>query len=640
MKISRPCSASLPGKRTSNSPRLLAACMALFAGASGLSAQAASPVSKALVRSARDALAMGYLDAASDYAAAALDASPADADANLLSALLDIRAGTPPWLTKPKLEVAIASGGFSVYSGAEARLLYAGLLVRTHNPADALRFLNGLPRDAEVLYLESVAFRQRGDQAAAARAIAESLRRFPRDPRAILAWLRAAERPSPSPADRALVDAAFKALPALKETDPLILLALAPYAASVDASRLLVREYRANGGEHAQATALALRYGLIDEDRAVAEAFSGAVVPDEASLKAIAEAISSPEGRRLFADAFSAYTGTIVADTDADGLADGLSRYEGGTLAAWSLDADQDGLPEMEAAFAESAPVDLLARSGGTTIRLRYGPWPYLSSATVSDPKEAVAFGFAPGAVPLPLIRLYRPAGMDSGPYLAARTDRDLPGTRSLASLAIRAETRKAGDMASFELYEGETKRSWWRDAFGASGEAWYRRGVPELERVDLDGDGRQETRRAWILGADGAPAMDRMEADLDGDGVFEYRKRFLAPLLETWDLDADGLPDLGYETMEDGTRIYSFSGRRDGRLDTRAFMAGGALKRVERDGEPLDMVPDSGGLVTWLGAKPFDFGSAKPTPGMGARAGVRYAVIELAGRLFAEALE
>ncbi len=641
MMTSRRCSVSAPRKPPRNS---LAAALALAALAAAGAQPASSPAPAAaaglLVAAARDSLAMGYADAADGFLAEALDLSPSDPDANYLSALMAARSGASPASVMPYLERALSGGAFRSWTRGDAALLYASLLVRTREPHAALRFLAGLPRDAELLRVESVAQRLAGNPEGARRAILESLARFPRDPRALLSWLLAADRPTVTPGDRQLIDAAFRGLDALKETDMRILFALAPYAPNPDASRLMIREYRAMDGGDARALALALRLGLVGEEAAAAEVFSGRYALDAGTLADLAGAMATPAGRAALALAFSTYSGSVGSDADRDGFPEAVSRYENGTLAAWAWDPDQDGVPSIEAGFRESAPVELLARSGGTTVMLRFGPWPRLSSATVSDASGSRAYAFAPGAVTLPVPALSRLSPLESGPWLASRGTRELPSETWLAARAIRAEKRSGGLAEAWELYDGEALRSWWRAADGSGGLAWYRAGVPSEDRADLDGDGRLETRRYWIRSADGMPVMERLESDLDGDGVFEYRKRLVVPLLETWDTDADGLPDLGFEPLDGDRKAWSFSARGDGRLDTRAVLAGGVVVSAERDGQPLALVPDSGGQVTWLGRKPFDFGRQRPEPGMGARNGVRYAVMELGGRLYAEALE
>jgi len=589
-----------------------------------------------LTQGAVAALALGHTDQALALLDEALSYRPTDPDACYLSALARLSRGDGVGPAAGLLEVALSVGGFRLYDEGGARLLYAGILERTGRPAEALRFLSGLPPSAESLFIGAKAALAMGDEAEARAAVLSSLRRYPFDPRPLLAWLRYDERPSLKAEDAAVVASGFAALDRLKSVDPSVLAALAPYASSADRARLMLREYRAAGGRDADSTALALRYGLIDERRAISELLSGDYRPTVSALESVYSLLASDESRSAFGREFAGYTGAVYRDDDRDGYPESVTEYRDGLPSSWSLDADQDGEPEFAASFDSGAPARLSARSGSTTVVVAYAPWPYAENVSYADTSGSRMYSFGPSSMPLPLLSLSRIAGLAGAPYAVSRSGYGLP-TEAAAKRAAYAmiESGPRGASTTVELSDGQASRSWWVDEWRRVGRTVYRNGVPDDERMDVDADGRFESRRVWARGPDGVPAPAYAEADLDGDGLYEYRETLSGPSVQSWDYDGDGAIDLSLERLPGGRSLYRVFAR-DGGL-TEAMLEGGRLSSVVERGAPVPLVDDSGGLVRWIGAKPFDFGGRVPPTGRGSRDGVMYAVHDIGGRLYAQ---
>jgi hypothetical protein len=575
------------------------------------------------------------------------------AAASLFIALLGTSIADSPASVTARLETALSGGSFRLFDANDAKLLLASIFVRTRRPAESLRLVAGMPTSSQSLYVESVARRQLGDEQGSNQAVIESLLRYPADPRPVVAWLRAKARPFSSAgialpkrtaggaSDAAVVDAAFRAVDTLKEIDPGILVALAPYASSVDEARLLIREFRAIGGRNVDATLLALGYGLLSESRAIEELLSGAYLPTVSSIRTLYGLLSSDGSRAAFARSFFAYDGMIVSDADRDGFYEATASYRDGMATRWVLDGNQDGVPELEAWFSLGAPEVLRAVSGSMTVTVRYERWPFASSVGFTDAQGSRVYAVGPQVMPLPLITM-TPffASRSDTPYAVERSSMNLPSERSIVSVAnsVRSETDDLAETA--ELSGGMRNRAWWSDAFGWHGYLTYLDGVPKDESLDLDGDGRFEARRIWKRDADGLPVASYIEADQDGDGMFEYRESLSQPVLKSWDYDGNGEPDLTLEERQDGSRVYRFraSGGSDYRVE--ATYSSGRVDSVTERGVPLPLVADTGGSVVWIGRKPFDFGTTVPTPGFGSRLGQRYVVVAIGGLLYAQVLE
>lgn len=642
MMISRPCLV-LPGRSTPGHSLVVAAilglCMLASPGAQETREWSDTSV-RPLVEGARSALSLGYRAAAVELLDEVLSLAPSNSDAAYLRALLAQGDGEPGVLVERFLSSALSSDAFSLYDRTDAELLLAGILVRTGRPGQALRFLAGMPRDAEPLYLESLAKRALGDRAGSRAAVMESMRRFPSDPRPLLSWLLYG---APDPADiedSALVRKAFVVLPGLKEMDPDLLIALAPYAPDAEEARLLVREYRSANRLSPNSTVLAFSYGLIDVNKATDELFSGNIAPDAADLRSLYALLPDTVARDRFISGFSTYTGLVTCDDSGDGIPEATSLYRSGTLVSWVYDGDQDGQPERMATMKESAPTEIRIRSGSAELVLRYDPWPYVKTATFPEELRERVYRFADGVLALPLIRLEYLPELARGPRLATVGAINPPTERALASLAWLVEERTPELSTVAALDGARVTRAWWQDSFGVRGVATYREGVPSDERLDTDGDGRFESRRVWGRLPDGSTEALYVESDLDGDGLWEYRETIMPPYAKSWDLDTDGAPDLFMEKPSRDVEIFRFMPSWKKRLPLTVRIEKGMPVSSTLGAVDRPFIPDSGGRVTWIGSKPFDFGSIAPGTGFGVRGGVRYAVTDIGGRLYAEILD
>jgi len=619
--------------------------VALFAAiASGLPAVADTSgrdaaLCAALGSSARDALALGYEAEALELLDEALTFVPSNPDANYLRALLGLSRGESLAVAAARLESALVGGNFLLYRPDDARLLYASILARTRQPAEALRYIQGLPVGSEVLYIETIARLAQGDEEGAGKAVIATLKRYPVDPRPLVAWLNAYDRPVLEAGDDAVVQAGLAALDKLKEADVSVLPALAPFVDSVDAARLLIREFRAMGGSGAAATVLALRYGLILEERAIREMFSGSYLPTSESVLKLYRMLSSDSSRAAFASAFASFTGKIVQDADRDSLAEAYTLYASGQPAQWMLDGNQDGAPGIQVSFIAGVPAILRTRQGSMNLTVRYDPWPFAGELEFADAAGSRRYSVGPAVMSLPLVTLTSIPGTPGGPYLVERSAMALPAEKSAGMQAYAVHRADAGS-ATMELFEGEPSRSWWIDAQRRVGYTVHGNGVPVAENIDGDADGRFESRTVWMRATDGFPRVEYLESDLDGDGLYEYRETLNqdGTTLQAWDYDANGSYDLTRGTTLDGGIVYRYFGVSE-RI-TEARYRDGHLAEILENGKSQLLLEDSGAAVIWIGAKPFDFGKDLPEEGRGSRNGVMFTVFRIGAALYAQPLD
>lgn len=593
------------------------------------------------MEAARDSLALGYPAEAARLADEALALSYQSSDARYLRAVLAKTDGEPARRVEELLAEAFAASSFELYRRDDAEILYASVLVDSRRPDQALRFIQAKPRDAATLYIEARARMALGDRAGARAAVERSMRVEPLDPRALVAWLKRGQPQASDPADAALVAKAFDSLDSLRDIEPGLVLALVPYAYDAGEARLLLREYRATGGEEPLASVLALEYGLLSPSSAVAEFFSAVSVASD-DLRKLWRLLPDDGARADFLRAFASYGGLVYDDANGDGIPEAYTRYEAGLPIAYALDADQDGRPELSAAFKAGEPsaVELLA--GSVKAAIGYGRWPFAAAVLVSDARSSRRYQFGPVAYRFEAL-IFEPFGEGQRPAASPRpalirpSGLAFPAERALAAAAFRMEERAGSTVLNATLDDGLPVGLYWMDAGGARGYRRYEDGWPRIEEIDADGDGRVEARKRWP--SSGSSAAPLLEVDTTGDGLFDYRETLAAPFLRSWDLDGDGAPDFTIEELPDGRERRGFSPSWREGPPLAAYYRDGRLVELRVGGESKGLIADSGGRIRWIGNKPFDLGPNPPPPGSYQREGLRYALIRVGDEYLAEVL-
>ncbi len=631
---------------------LLAAAPPLAAGPPPAAAAARSP----FLEPARRAAAGGDWAGAGRIAAEGLALDGLDADLRYLAALAALESEGDVRFALASLDAGLASGRFADYEPAAALRLRASLLVRTRSYERALADLGALgaeagPAGAEDARLAALALLGLGRSADAMAELARAARRHPDDPRLARLFFERAGEAAAAAAERALADLFLGRLRALAELDPELLVLAAPFMAAPQARRDAVLAFRALGRGSARASLLALEYGILGEEAAVAEIFAGG---DLASLDldlvaGLPRLLGSEKGRAALEAALAAFSGRLLADRDRDGWREESTRYRRGFIVSWRLDADQDGADDLAAEFSRGLPSSLAFSLGGSTILVEYADYPQAAKIRFLDPSgTSVEFRFAPEAFPLAALALEPLDGRrESRFYVARRAGTPAPTERAAAGLALlRISSGPDGEEIA-HLEGGLPLRVDRRRDGRLYSTLEFSKGRPGVEYVDADGDGRFETERhrgPLSPASDAANPADEagiawIRIDADGDGLFEYREETAPPRRKEWDFDANGSFDAVEYQLPDGGRVREFSSRFDGRFDeTLRFDSDGLLVGVSRDGKALALVPDANPRLSWIGEKPFDIGSNLPSAeGVYRYMNRTYRLVFAADRAFAE---
>ncbi|MDR1955356.1 MAG: CDC27 family protein [Treponema sp.] len=497
-----------------------------------------------------------------------MDFFDASSDLAYLLGVVRFHEGKPRAGVLEAMQQALATNQWKVYSPELGRLLEAETLIQMRRYTEALDVLVQLPPSADGICLRLRALQGMGNREAFSRVMAEALKTYSRDPRPLELLFTSAQDRQPTGVEAELMALALSRLPLLLETDQDLAYKAAPFIRDIEVARRLVGAYRGMYPGVPGSIAPALNLGLIDGRTAVDELFArppqGETQElDKTLLQAVWKLLRTAEEQDRFSRSLSGFSGIITEDADTDGYRETQVRYEAGTLTRYTYDGDQDGLPDLTVFFEDGIPVraELPETRGGggsfahteedperVMVTVQWEQYPAVVAAQVAGVQyqlKPLAFFF----FPLYFKRL------ESGGLWYPEREPFTGGIalRSLISFAASIERPSrefSGARELVDMEDGIPQRS--REILDGRvvSETEFYRGRPRMQRIDLDTNGRLETRRWFQEIPDPLPeggvfwgsVLESSESDWDGDGIFEYEERYASgQVLRLWDIDRDG---------------------------------------------------------------------------------------------------
>jgi tetratricopeptide (TPR) repeat protein len=441
-----------------------------------------------------------------------------------------------------------------------------------------------------------------------------AMNRFPRDPRPLYIFFEYARNINQfsfqnelTEIDLNLMDMAIRRIPFLLEADPELAWMAVPFISDIEEARRLLANYRAGGIPHIQnrdfrphpaSIALALDLGLIDDRQAADELFSGSrgwnypflteksfiqIVPEVLSGRAIPRTDSeninsllignpildyeiiidvynllrSEEGRSYFTGKLLTFTGVIISDNDHDGFLDSYSFYDSGIIRYFSVDVNQDNTFCLSIFFGtDGVPVSAIIPAIGREdrINIQWERYPFVQKAALANE-----------------VFLFRPADFQFAPI----TFIDLGGSRNFNGLLYPVLSRRSLNITHRTFILSCFSFSRPGVEFDGAIEVFYmergiplqavqtlngqqvsitefERGLPVIQYLDMDLDGRMETirrfHRPMLLPQDWQFFDYRLlkassESDWFGDGRYITREVYRqdGSVVYSWDMDGSG---------------------------------------------------------------------------------------------------
>jgi tetratricopeptide (TPR) repeat protein len=477
------------------------------------------------------------------------------------------------------LDKAIQVNRWGNNSETQAFLLKAEQLVAMRNYTNALAILERVGESADSAMLRLLALRGLALSSGNAQVLARfrgqlliAMDRYPRDTRPLRIFFEYARNREPEfselpSGDLNLLELALRRLPFLLETDPDLAWMAAPFTRNIEDARRLVASYRATTVKPLAASLpVTLNLGLIGDTDAVEELFGvdseNSVLYKETVID-VFNLLRSEEGRNFFTQKLLSFSGFLFSDEDRDGIVESTVSYNSGVVQEFSYDRNQGNVFDLRVLFdtggAPSSSVYPL--TAGLSAHIKWERYPSVEQVTLADELflfRPADFHFAPVSFillggstntagllyPQPeyqfltLTRrsfvsfcasISRPSVEFDGAVERIFLERGIP---------LQAEETLNGKQVSFTEFE---------------------RGIPVVQRLDLDLDGRMETVRSFRRpGPDFNETFDyrslvvSSESDW-GEGRFMTGEMYLqdGSVVYSWDIDGSG--NMNYSETETG---------------------------------------------------------------------------------------
>ncbi|MDR2481352.1 MAG: hypothetical protein LBD07_03545 [Spirochaetaceae bacterium] len=284
-----------------------------------------------------------------------------------------------------------------------------------------------------------------------------------------------------------------------------------------------------------------MNLGVIDEDAAIDHLFvPGLQMPEpfinRKTLISVFNLLRTESTRTYFINKLASFTGAIAEDRNNDGIYESFALYNNGMIVLYINDNAQERIDRVIVHFTANALVNIeVAQNGnidflGRAYRLpqyynvEYDGYPAVRTISLGD----VHYQFIPRDFYYEPVML-RPV-FDGAPLIFPEFsfEESNLNERTLFSFSYSMERPSrefSGAVEEIRLLNGVRISSVERLNGRIISEMQFIRGMPFIQRVDTDLDGRLETIRHFIQNSSGLitiPEIDYVEIDWDGNGVYE----------------------------------------------------------------------------------------------------------------------
>jgi len=433
--------------------------------------------------------------------------------------------------------------------------------------------------------------------------------KFPRDPRPLRIFFEYAHNRKPQASelpesDINLLELALKRLPFLQEADPELAWMAAPFIRNIDDARRSAAAYRSgnlsndeNFKPNPASIPVALNLGLIDDKTAIEEVFSSVTVSNDTPIifdkelpvifdkapptldkevplikKEIIidtyKLLRSEEGREVFTRKLLTFSGFIIVDDDNDGYIENVVHYNAGFI-DYLIDAlsnnvfrfgvkfGLDNDPEKVSAFI-SKNDSSRERNLSRRISLQWERYPSVKQAEL----ENEMFNFGPVFFSYAPIKFIELGGSDKlTGLLYPELDYQYitltyKALLSFCSSYSRPSLEIDGATETIYMDRGVILRVIETLKGRQVSVTEFEKGLPVVQHIDIDLDGRMETIRRFRRPPPGYEMENVLdyrrliassESDWSGDGVFKTKEVYLQDGSVVYSFDIDGGGEMNY---------------------------------------------------------------------------------------------
>jgi hypothetical protein len=493
------------------------------------------------------------------------------------------------------LNKAIDANRWVKYGEYDALLLKAQMLISMREYYDALICLDQINSadsraDAVILRLHALRGMAGGKEPGYDYAYASAQFRsnvllamdnFPLDPRPLHIFFEYAHNRKPQQSelpesDINLLELALRRLPFLVEADPELAWMAAPFMRDIESARRSTASYRSGSLSNDEkfkpnpaSVPVALNLGLIDDKMATEEIFAVVAENETPAIKkeiitGTYKLLRSEEGRDFFTRKLLTFTGFIITDDDNDGYLENIVHYRAGFIdylvdylshnvfnltVNFGLDNDPEKISVLITKNDSPHEQNLLRR-----VNLQWERYPSVRQAEL----ENETFKFGPAVfnyAPIAFIELGGSDSLSGLPYPALSHQYITLTYHSLLSFCsgyTRPSLEIDGAEETIFMNRGVILRVIETLNGRQVSVTEFEKGLPVVQRIDLDIDGRMETIRTFRRPPPGYEWEDLLdyrrliassESDWSGDGSFKTREVYLpdGSVVSSYDMDGGG---------------------------------------------------------------------------------------------------
>lgn len=497
-------------------------------------------------------------------------------------AAADMALGYTRQQLAPMLEKSLNLNNWVNYNRDNARLMYADILSDTGNLSQALEILDSKPMlyssDAE--YIRIKVYYRMGDGVSVSKArnkIDGARKIYSSDTRFPLIFFKHESPDSMDPDVKRLSSYFISRIAQYAEAAPDKDAELEIYAASFAQGETkihLLKSFSARGLSHPLYAREALAAGILGEQDSFEyiEKFADNEI-DYDILVSFISMLKDSDVLSYAREYFTAFGGTILRDTDDDGLLNLKAKFMRGRCSQVSYDKNQDGQDEWVVKCDFGNPVS--GSLYGRNMDFTWSSFPYLGSVAFNmDNTQAMAretfsiVGESLKWTPLQMGKenfISKKLKMEFFFPEISETSSELTNNMLLdcASDFEIESNRENGGRIHFVLLNGNVQTSLYYDAQNRLyAQAQFENNLPVLRVVDADSDGLFETTEFYAVDEKGDMEVhslsDERTVMKNLYGVPSDASEFYLKMIQI-DSNADTVPDFTEEYLPHGGRITSW---------------------------------------------------------------------------------
>jgi len=407
---------------------------------------------------------------------------------------------------------------------------------------------------------------------------------FPRDPRPLRIFFEYAYNRNPQPSelpqsDINLLELALRRLPFLTDADPELAWMAAPFMRDIDTAKRSVASYRSGSLSKEEkfkpnpaSVPVALNFGLISDKLATDEIFSAVTEKEGVIKKEIIietyKLLRGEEGRDYFTRKLLVFNGSIITDDDNDGYIETIVNYRMGFINSLvdylghnifnvTVNFGRDNDPENISVLVtkgDSSREQTISRR----VILRWERYPFVGQAEL----ENETFKFGPAVfnyAPITFIELGGSDGLSGLLYPVPAYQYITLTHRALLSFCssyTRPSLEIDGASETIYMDRGVILRVIETLKGRQVSVTEFEKGLPVVQHIDLDLDGRMETIRRfrrpafdyeWESLLDYRRLIASSESDWSGDGLYKTKEVYLPDGSVVYSFDMDGGGEMNY---------------------------------------------------------------------------------------------